>query len=66
MRKVREILRLKDEVKLSHREVAESLGVSIGVVSKVVSRAALAGLSWGAASELSEEPGRFFELTRVC
>ena len=54
-RKVREILRLKDEVKLSHREVAESLGVSIGVVSKVVNRAALAGLSWGAAIELSEE-----------
>ena len=55
MRKVREILRLKDEVKLSHREVAESLGVSTGVVSKVVNRAASAGLTWGAAVELSEE-----------
>jgi len=55
MRKVREILRLKGEVKLSHREVAESLGVSIGVVSKVVNRAMLAGLSWAAAVELSED-----------
>ncbi|MEO6322993.1 MAG: IS21 family transposase, partial [Thermoanaerobaculia bacterium] len=55
MRKVREILRLKHEVKLSHRDVAESLGVPIGVVSKVVNRAALAGLEWTAAAELSEE-----------
>ena len=53
MRKVREILRLKDEVKLSHREVAESMGVSIGVVSKVVNRAMLAGLSWASAVEIS-------------
>lgn len=55
MRKVREILRLKHEVKLSHREVAVSLGVSIGVVSKVVKRATLAGLVWEAVTELSEE-----------
>lgn len=55
MRKVREILRLKHEVKLSHRQVAESLGVSIGVVSKVVNRATLAGLAWDAVADLSEE-----------
>ena len=55
MRKVREILRLKQEVKLSHREVADSLGVSIGVVSKVVNRAKLAGLAWESVAELSED-----------
>lgn len=55
MRKIREILRLKHEVKLSHREVAESLGVSIGVVSKVVNRARLAGLTWEAVADVGED-----------
>lgn len=55
MRKVREILRLKNDLGLSHREVAESLGVSIGVVSKVVNRAELAGLGWEALAGLSED-----------
>ena len=40
MHKVREILRLKLEVGLGHHDVAVSAGVSVGVVSKVVARAA--------------------------
>lgn len=55
MRKVREILRRKQELGLSHREVAEGLGVSTGVVSKVVNRAGKAGLSWARASGMTDE-----------
>lgn len=54
MRKVREILRLTHEVKLSYREVATSAGVSIGVVSKVVNRAKAAGLAWADVAGLDE------------
>ncbi len=54
MRKVREILRLTHEVKLSYREVATSAGVSIGVVSKVVNRAKNAGLEWAELAKLDE------------
>jgi hypothetical protein len=43
MRKTREILRQKWELGRSHREVARSLGVSLGVVSLAVSRAREAG-----------------------
>lgn len=55
MRKIREILRLKHEVNLSHREVAQSAGVSIGAVSNVVSRARLAGLTSAAAATMGED-----------
>lgn len=54
MRKVREILRLTHEVKLAYREVARSAGVSVGVVSKVVSRAKKAGLEWADIAPLDE------------
>ncbi len=55
MRKVREILRRKHELGLSHREVAEGLGISIGVVSKVVNRARVAGMSWSEAGGMAED-----------
>ena len=55
MRKVREILRRKHELGLSYREVAEGLGVSIGVVSKVVNRAARAGVVWPDACGMTED-----------
>lgn len=54
MRKVKEILRLKLDVKLSHREVATSAGVSVGVVSKVWNRAVKAGLTWDEIARLDE------------
>ena len=54
MRKVREILRMRWELGLSVREVAKSLGVSVGVVSKAVNRAELAGLDWASVQPLSE------------
>jgi DNA-directed RNA polymerase specialized sigma24 family protein len=50
MRKAREILRQKWELGLSHRKVARSLGVGVGTVSEMVSRALVAGVeSWAAA-----------------
>jgi hypothetical protein len=55
MRKTREILRLKWEVGLSHRQVAKSLGISPGAVGSTVSRAQKIGLDWATVAELSEE-----------
>jgi transposase len=55
MRKVREILRQKLVLKRSHREVATSAGVSVGVVSKVVNRAEAAGIDWATACALDDD-----------
>ena len=55
MRKTREILRQKWELKRSHRQIGASLGVSPGSVSSLVSRATGAGLSWAEVDKLSEE-----------
>jgi transposase len=54
MRKTREILRQKWVLKLTHREVSASLGVSIGAVSCAVRRAVTAGLDWPVVEALSE------------
>lgn len=45
MRKLKEILRLKYEVKLAHRKIAKSLSISPGTVSVYVNRAILMGIS---------------------
>ena len=44
MRKVREILRLHDECKLSQRQISASTGVSKGAISEYLKRARQAGL----------------------
>jgi transposase len=54
MRKIREILRQKWALARSHREVAASLSVSVGVVASVVLRATRAGLDWEKVSALDE------------
>lgn len=54
MRKLREILRQKLALHQSHREVAASLFVSIGVVTAVIRRAECAGLSWDAVQRLND------------
>ena len=46
MLKLNEILRLKYEANLSHRQIARSLGISLGVVSKYLERAHAAGINW--------------------
>jgi transposase len=54
MRRTREILRQKWALGRSHREVAQSLGVSTGAISAVLARARTAGLSWETVAELGE------------
>lgn len=49
-----EILRQKLELGRSHREVAQSLGISVGSVSKALRRLQSSGLSWAEAKELGE------------
>lgn len=55
MRNTREVLRQKWALKKSHREVARSVGISVGGVSNVLDRATEAGLSWGEVQALSDE-----------
>jgi transposase len=55
MRKLREILRLKWVAQRPHREVARSLGVSLGAVASVISRARLTGLTWPAVEGLPDD-----------
>lgn len=46
MRKIEEVLRLKYEVGLTHREIAQSCAISASTVSEYVTHAQAAGLSW--------------------
>src|SRR5437870_1090329 len=55
MRQTREILRQKWRLGRTHREVAQSLGISFGAVGATVLRARAAGLDWAQVDTLSEE-----------
>jgi len=55
MRKIREILRHKWELRRSHREVKRALDVGIATVSDVITRATAAHLDWAAVDALSDE-----------
>jgi transposase len=55
MRKIEEILRLKYEVGLSHRAIAQSCAVSPSTVSEYITHAQAAGLSWPLPEGLSQE-----------
>jgi transposase len=55
MRKIREILRLKQEKGLSHRSIARAQHVSIGTVSEYLAKAKDVGLSWPLPEEMDEE-----------
>ncbi len=46
MRKIKEVLRLKFDADLSCRQIAASLKLSVGVISKYTKAAEEAGLSW--------------------
>jgi transposase len=54
MRKIRQVLRLKYEVGLSHELIAASTGMSKGAVTNAVRRAAQEGLSWPLPAELDD------------
>src|SRR5438128_4782233 len=55
MRKIREILRHKWALGRSHRDVAASLGVSLGAVSDTEQRAREAGLDWATVESLDDD-----------
>lgn len=55
MRKTREILRQKWLLLRSHREVSDSVELSLGAVSSTIERAKAAGLDWPAAVALSDD-----------
>lgn len=54
MRKIREILRLKFEARLSHERIAAATGVSKGAVSNYVQRAVQKRLGWPLPQDLDE------------
>ena len=54
MRQIREILRLKWEVGLSHRAIARSCSVGLGTVTLYLQRARDAGLAWPLPEEMDE------------
>ena len=54
MRKIKEVLRLKFEARLSHEKIAAATGMSKGAVSNAVQRALQKGLSWPLPVELDE------------
>lgn len=55
MRKIKSILRLQHESGLSQRQIASSLGLSVGVVNKYLAKAAAVGISWPLPHELDDE-----------
>ena len=54
MRKIKEVLRLKFEARLSHERIAAATGLSKGAVSNYVQRAVQRGLGWPLPPELDE------------
>ena len=54
MRKIKDVLRLKLDARLSHERIAASLGLSKGVVTKYVTLAAAAQLDWPTIQGLDE------------
>ena len=54
MRKIKEVLRLKLDARLSHEQIAAALDLSKGVVAKYVGLAAAAGLDRAAVQSLDD------------
>jgi len=54
MRQLREMLRLKQEVGLTHRAIADACGVASSTVSLYLERAATAGLAWPVPADLDD------------
>lgn len=55
VRKIKSVLRLAYESKLSQHQIAQSLQLSSGVVNKYLKRAAACGLSWPLSAEYEDE-----------
>jgi hypothetical protein len=54
MRKLREVLRLKVEAKLSHEQIATATGVSKGAVANYVRRAAQQRVGWAVPEDVDD------------
>ena len=54
MRKIKEVLRLKFEARLSHERIAAATGVSKGAVSNYVQRAVQKSLGWPLPADLDD------------
>lgn len=54
MRKIKEVLRLKFDARLSHERIAAAIGVSKGAVSNYVQRAIEKSLGWSLPENLDE------------
>lgn len=54
MRKIKDVLRLKFEARLSHEKIAAATGMSKGAVTNTVQRAAEKGLSWPLPADLDD------------
>lgn len=54
MRHIKDILRLKLEAKLSHRQISRSLGIGVGTVSTYAKRALEVGITWPLPEGLSD------------
>ena len=55
MRKIREILRLKYEAKLTNRQIAQSCNRARSTIANYLERAEKAGLGWPLPDELDED-----------
>lgn len=55
MRKIKTILRLHYESKLSQRQIARSVELSVGVINKYLNRATSLGLSWPLPTEYQDD-----------
>lgn len=54
MRKIKDVLRLKLDAQLSHRQIAAALGMSKAAVTKYLGLAAAAGLDWTGSSSRAQ------------
>jgi transposase len=54
MRKIKDVLRLKLDAQLSHRQIAAALDISKAAVAKYLGLAAAAGLDWAAVQGVDE------------
>lgn len=55
MRHIREVLRQKWALGLSHRAVAQSLGLGLGTITSVLARARATGLDWAQVQALTDD-----------
>lgn len=55
MRKISELLRQKFELNRSHRDIANSLNISIGSITDYLARAKAAGITWPLPANITEQ-----------